>query len=109
MILEKSYGLRPEFDGDFVHIWDTHYIVIIGGTFQRGQAAEDNLWREASFVTHHGFMEILIIAYGYNSHDDARQGVIEALFNMPKILDCATISDIHTPQEGEVWTTDIPF
>lgn len=109
MIQEKSYGLRVEFDGDFVHIWDTHYIVICGGNILRDQAAEDCLWRDVNFIAHHGFMEICIIAFGYHSHDAARQGVIEALFNMPKIIDCATISDAQTPQEGEVWTTDIPF
>ncbi len=109
MIEERSYGLRVEFDGD-VFLSGVYHIVIIGGVIEKDpQKAEDELWRETCFIAHHGYAEIHIIAFGYNSYDDARQSVIEALFNMPKILDCSTISDNHTTPEGEVWVCDTPF
>ena len=109
MIEERSYGLRPEFDGEVAHIGFVHHIVIIGTTVQRGQSAEDQLWRPTNFIAHHGMIELHIIAFGYETVDEARQNVIETLFNMPKMIDCATISDAMTPRENEVWLGDIPF
>lgn len=110
MIDERSYGLRAEFDGDDVFLINHGYIVICDGKMPDAQEAEDQLYRDVSFITHHGSLEIYIIAYGYNDYDEARQSVIETLFNARRVIDCATISDAMTPDDANKHIiNDIPF
>lgn len=108
MIQEKSYTF-PVMLAYEPYLATVEYICIgLGGRILQGYEAGFYINKTPTFIAHHGHVELRIIAPTSCHIDDAREIVIQKLFNSGRKIECYTISDNMTQEEyGDC--EDIPF